>query len=795
MLVPLIWQKDYIKIDKDLKTITDRLSETGSHVEEVTIHTSDLDGILVGKVTNQEKHVDADRLQVLTIDIGKDEPITIITNAKNTKKGDYLPVITSGTKLDDGTVIEDHDFFGIVSQGMLTAYSELGYEDSVIPKELREGVIVLEGEYEPGTPLSQVIHSNSPVIEYEITPNRPDCLSIIGMARETAASFGEKITYPSLDFKENDEDIKDYSNGVSIESDKCNRFVARVAKNVEVKRSPQWLQNYLMLAGMRPINNIVDITNFVMLETGQPLHAYDLDKLANQKIIVRDAKEGEILKTLDGVDRKLDPSMLVIADGKEAIGLAGLMGGMDSEVTLETKNILLEAANFDQTNIRKSSKTLGLRSEASSRFEKGVPVEMADFASRRAMRLIDELAIGEVVGGVIDEGIKEREEIRVDLRLERLNMLTGVDFDLDTAIRNLELLEFEVEKLDDEKLRVRVPYFRSDVTIEADLIEEVVRLYGMGNIENAPLVSSLQRGERSKRRLLRDELCSKLVGQKFSELATYSFISPREFDRLGVDKDSNLRDYIKLINPLGEDYSVMRTSQVPSMLDVIAKNIKYGQKDMRFFELDRTFEKTSDKLPKENITLTMGLYGDYSFYDLKDFFTLAMGEVGFTGFTFKANENIYAFHAGRCADIFYEGNHVGIMGEISYEVRDEYEIDKGALILEINLAGIEDKRVIDRKYKQIAKFPAIERDYSFVCDRNLESELIENTIRENGSGLVDKISLFDIYTGEHIEEDKKSISYKVLYRAKDRTLKDKDIAGIEKKILECLAKEDIELRS
>lgn len=795
MLVPLIWQKDYIKIDKDLKTITDRLSETGSHVEEVTIHTSDLDGILVGKVTDQVKHVDADRLQVLTIDIGKDEPITIITNAKNTKKGDYLPVITSGTKLDDGTVIEDHDFFGIVSQGMLTAYSELGYEDSVIPKELREGVIVLEGEYEPGTPLSQVIHSNSPVIEYEITPNRPDCLSIIGMARETAASFGEKITYPSLDFKENDEDIKDYSNGVSIESDKCNRFVARVAKNVEVKRSPQWLQNYLMLAGMRPINNIVDITNFVMLETGQPLHAYDLDKLADQKIIVRDAREGEILKTLDGVDRKLDSSMLVIADGKEAIGLAGLMGGMDSEVTLDTKNILLEAANFDQTNIRKSSKTLGLRSEASSRFEKGVPVEMADFASRRAMKLIDELVIGEVVGGTIDEGIKEREEIKVDLRLERLNMLTGVDFDLDTAIRNLELLEFEVEKLDDKRLRVRVPYFRSDITMEADLIEEIVRLYGMGNIENAPLVSSLQRGERSKRRLLRDELCSKLVGQKFSELATYSFISPREFDRLGVDEDSNLRDYIKLINPLGEDYSVMRTSQVPSMLDVIAKNIKYGQKDMRFFELDRTFEKTSDKLPKENITLTMGLYGDYSFYDLKDFFTLAMGEVGFTGFTFKANENIYAFHAGRCADIFYEGDHVGIMGEISYEVRDEYEIDKGALILEINLAGIEDKRVIDRKYKQIAKFPAIERDYSFVCDRNLESELIENTIRENGSGLVDKIRLFDIYTGEHIEEDKKSISYKVLYRANDRTLKDKDIAGIEKKILDCLAEEDIVLRS
>ena len=795
MLVPLIWQKDYLKLDKDLKIITDRLSETGSHVEEVTIHTSDLDGVVVGHVLSQEKHPDADRLQVLKIDVGESEPITIITNAKNTEEGDYLLVITSGTKLDDGTVIEDHDFFGIVSQGMLTSYSELGYEDSVIPKEFRDGVIVLEGEYRPGEKASEVLYSNTPVIEYEITPNRPDCLSIIGMARESAASFSEKITYPDLDFKTNDEKIEDYSNGISIESDNCNRFVARVAKNIRVGKSPQWLQNYLMLAGMRPINNIVDITNFVMLETGQPLHAYDLDKLNDKKIIVRDAREGEVLKTLDGSERKLDPSMLVIADGKEAIGLAGIMGGEDSEVTNETTNILLEAANFDASNIRKTSKTLGLRSEASSRFEKKVPVKMADFASKRVMKLIADLGIGEVVSGSFDEGEKSREEIFVDLRLKRLNMLTGVDFSLDEAIQNLELLEFEVEKLDEETLRARVPFFRSDIEIEADLIEEVVRLYGMGNIENKALVSSLQRGERSARRLLRDDLTNKLVGQKFSELATYSFISPKEYDRLGIDEGSKLRDYIKLINPLGEDYSVMRTTQIPSMLDVISKNIKYGQKDMRFFELDRTFEKTKDKLPNENMTLTMGLYGDYSFYDLKDFFTEAMRGVGFEGFSYKANENVYAFHSGRCADIYFDGEKIGIMGEISYEIRDEYDIDRAALILEVNMAKIEGKRIIDRKYKPIGKYPAIERDYSFVTERNLESELIETIIKENGANLVDEIKLFDIYTGEHIEDDKKSISYKVLYRSDERTLKDKDVAGIEEKILEELEKKDIVLRS
>ena len=794
MLVPLIWQKEYIDIDKDLKTITDRLSETGSHVEEVEIHTSGLEGIVVGHVLKQVDHPDADRLRVLTIDVGKDAPITIITNAKNTKEGDYLPVITSGTKLDNGMVIEDHDFFGIISQGMLTAYSELGYDDSVIPKELREGVIVLAGEFKPGTPASEVLFSNTPVIEYEITPNRSDCLSIMGMARETAASFGEKITYPSLDYKDNGEDIKAYANGISIESDSCLRYTARVVKNVKIGKSPQWLQNCLMLAGIRPINNIVDITNFVMLETGQPLHAYDLDKLADKKIIVRDAKAGEIIKTLDDTERKLDPSMLVIADGKEAIGIAGIMGGFDSEITDETTNILLEAASFDADNIRDTSKKLNLRSEASSRFEKGVAIEMADVASKRVMKLIEDLKIGEIVGNSYDEGQKETNNPIVKLRISRLNMLTGVDFTKEEAIRNLELLEFEVTDIDEDTLEVKAPYFRNDIGIEADLIEEVVRLYGMGKIESKPLVSSLKKGERSPLRLLKDDLKAKLVGQKFSELATYSFISPREYDRLGIAKDSKLRDYISLINPLGEDFSVMRTTQIANMLDVIAKNIKYGQKDMRFFELDRTFEKTTDQLPKENLTLTMGLYSDYSFYDMKDFFTEAMRNTGFTGFSYKANENLYAFHAGRCADIYFAGEKIGVIGEISYEVREEYNINKGAIILEINLSKIAEFRITDKKYKQIPKFPAIERDYSFVADRDLESAFIEEIIKAKAGDLLYKIELFDIYTGKGIACDQKSLSYRVWYRKADRTLKEEDIKGVEASILEELKAKNIVLR-
>lgn len=794
MLVPLIWQKDYIEIDKDLKTITDRLSETGSHVEEVFIKTSDLDGIVVGHVLKQEKHPDADRLQVLSIDVGKDDPITIITNAKNTKEGDYLPVITSGTKLDDGTLIEDHDFFGIVSEGMLTDYSELGYDDSVIPKELREGVIVLSGKYKPGTPAAEVLSSNTPVIEYEITPNRPDCLSIIGMARESAASFGGKINLPETDYKTNGKDLREIFDGLNLITDNCDKFITRAICNVKIEPSPQWLQNYLMLAGMRPINNIVDITNFVMLETGQPLHAYDLDKL-NGSITIREAKDGEIVKTIDGESRKLDSSMLVIADKSGAIGIAGVMGGFDTEVSNETKNIILETAHFDADSVRQTSKKLGLRSEASTRFEKGVPIEMADFASKRALHLIDNLGYGEIYDDSYQVGSTEGEEKKVKLRISRLKALTGVDFTMEEAIHNLELLEFEIEKIDDDTILAKVPFFRLDIDIEADLIEEVVRLYGMGKIESKPLVSSLKKGERSPLRLLKDDLKRKLVGQKFSELATYSFISPREYDRLGIAEDSKFRDYVSLINPLGEDFSVMRTTQISNMLDVISKNIKYGQKDMRFFELDRTFEKTSDVLPKENLTLTMGLYGEYSFYDMKDFFTEAMRNSGFIGFSYKANEEFFAFHAGRCADIYFNGEKIGVIGEISYEVREEYNINKGAIILEINLSKIADERIIDKKYKQIPKFPAIERDYSFVADRNVESELIEEIMKEKAGEILARIELFDIYTGKGIADDKKSISYRVWYRKADRTLKEEDIKGVEESILEQLRAKDIVLRA
>ncbi|MDD7305876.1 MAG: phenylalanine--tRNA ligase subunit beta [Peptoniphilaceae bacterium] len=786
MLIPLIWQDSYVKIDTSLKNITDRLSETGSHVEGVSYYSSDMENIVVGKVNSLEKHPNADRLSVLKIDVGKDKDLTIVTAATNVKNGDYLLVIKSGATLDKGPKIEDHDFFGITSQGMLLAYKEMNYPDSVIPKKLKDGVIVLSGKFVPGELASKVLSSNTPVIEYEITPNRPDCLSIIGMARETAASFGTKLTYPSTTYKAYDENLYDYTNGVEVISDDCKRFTARVIKDVEVKESPQWLQNYLILAGMRPINNIVDITNFVMLETGQPIHAYDLDKLYDKKIIVRNAKNGEKITTLDGEERELDESMLVIADGKEVIGLAGIMGSLNSEVTDKTKNILLESANFSSDSIRRTSKILNLRTEASTRFEKGIHVENAEFASKRVMTLVNELKAGKVIKGSIDLLEKKTPDRYVDLRISRLNQLIGRTFTKKEAIDSLELLEFEIEDIDANTIRAKVPAHRLDIEIEADLIEEVVRLYGMGKVESKPLVSTLKKGQRAPMRLLKDDLKINLLGQLFSETTTYSFISPKEYDRLGFAQDSPYRNYVKIINPLGEDYSVMRTTLMANMLDQISKNIKKKQDDIKFFEIGTIFENTDKLLPKESQALCMGLYGKYTFYDLKDFFLKAMKKTGFKDFIFKANENFYALHEGRCADIYLGGKKVGIMGQVSYYVADEYNIEKEVYLLEINLSSILDQRIDQVKYQPIGKYPAIERDYAFVCPRSIESVDIENTIRTVGKDLVKKIELFDIYTGNQIGKDKKSIAYKIYYKSFEKTLEEKDIEKVEDNILKAL---------
>lgn len=793
MLAPIKWIKEYVDLDKNLMVYTDRLSETGSHVDSVNKYTSDIKSIKVGKVLDIRKHENADKLFVLNIRTDKD--VTIVTASKNVKKDDYVLVAQSPTKFDNGNLIEDHEFFGVVSQGMLVSYMELGYPDSVIPKKFKDGVIVLNGEFKEGEKLINVLDSNSPVIEFEITPNRPDCLSIIGLARESAASFDTKIKLPDTSFKGVDEKFYDYMNKVDLKSKSCKRIITRVIKDVTIKDSPQWLQNYLMLAGVRPINNIVDITNFVMLEYGQPLHAYDLDKLNNKTLIVRDARENEVVETLDGVERKLDSSMLVISDDKNAIGIAGIMGSLESEVTEDTKNILLESACFDKDSIRKTSKMLQLRSEASSRFEKGVEVELCEQASNRVMNLVEKLGIGTVINDKEDLGIKQSEEVLVDLRIQRLNLLLGTDFDKEIAKKYLELLEFEIVEESEEKLKVRIPYFRGDVRIEADLIEEIARLYAIKNIEDKPLHSALKQGKKDDLRELSDDLKISLFGQRFDEISTYSFISPKVYDKLMIKDESRLGEIVKIINPLGEDFSVMRTTLISNMLETISKNIKRKQDDLRFYEIGTVFKKSNEKLPYEKKNLCMALFGNYDFYDLKDMFIKSMENIGVYGFDFEKEQNLKTFHKGRCANIYLDGEKVGVIGQISYELRDNFEIKNGAYVLEVELDKILKYRKPIKKYKTLPKYPAIEIDLSLVCDRELEVKNIEDIINSKGNGLIKNIELFDIYTGDQIDKNKKSVSYRLIFRSDDKTLNDEEINPIVDDIIENLKQIGVDLRS
>lgn len=792
MLVPIEWMKNYVDVNVDILEYTDRLSETGSHVDGVVKYTDDLKGIKVGIVLDVRKHENADKLTVLKIKTKKE--ITIVTSAKGLKKDDKVLVIESGNYINN-KYIESHDFFGVLSEGMLISYSELNYPDSVIPKKLKDNVIILQGDFTPGEDAVNVLKSNTPIIDFEITPNRPDCLSIIGMARESAASFETKIKLPDENYNSSSESFFDYFEDVDIKTKNCNRIITKIATDIKVEESPQWMQNYLMLAGMRPINNIVDITNFVMLEYGQPLHAYDLDKLKSKRMIIRDAKKGEILETLDSTKRQLDDNMVVIADEEQIIGLAGVMGSLDSEVSEDTKTILLEAANFDKDSIRETSKKLGLRTEASSRFEKGIPLESTLSAANRVMHLIESLNVGTPLKDGIDKGNKVSENKIVDLRIPRLNLLIGHEFTKEEAKKYLEYLDFEIVNETENTISVKVPYYRLDIDMEADLSEEIARLYGFSKIDAKPLKINVRPGYISEKRRLMDDIKLSLFGQEFIETATYSFVSPKIYEDLNIPKDSNLRNYPKIINPLGLDFSVMRTTLIANMLDVISKNIKRKQNDMRLFEIGNTFFKSENELPNEYHKLCIGLYGEYDFYDLKNYFINVMENVGIKGFRFETNREFTTFHAGRCANIYIKDKPIGIMGQISYNLRDNYDINKGCYILEINVDKILDNRIETKKYKKLPKYPAIEIDLSLVCDRFMESSKIEDIIISNGKGLIENVELFDIYTGNQVDNDKKSVSYSLIFRAEDRTLSDKEVNPIVENIMDKLEKNNIYLRS
>ena len=798
MLLPVKWLKDYVDIeDIDARKLADELTLSGSHVESIISMDRGIENVVVGRIESIEKHQNADKLSVCKVNTGS-ETLTIVTGARNLKEGDYVPVALIGAKLPGGVVIEKTNFRGVDSFGMLCSLKELGYEDSVIPKYQKDGIFVFDKEYPLGRDVREILGLYGEVIEFEITPNRPDCLSIVGMARETAATFNRKVRLPEIEIKGETEDIHDYVESIEVDEALCNRYYARVLKDVEIKESPLWLQTRLMEAGVRPINNMVDITNYVMLELGQPLHAFDLKKLKHNRIVVRTAREGEKIVTLDNVERILKDTDLLITDGEEPIGIAGVMGGLNSEITEDTSVVLIESANFSEKSIRKTSKRLGLRSEASSRFEKGIDPNLCALAAERVCQLAELIGAGKVVKGVIDVYPNKREEKTIDLRPERVNSLLGLKLTVEDMADYLERLGLKAEK-SGNILKVTIPTYRLDLGIEADLIEEIGRLYGFHNVESQPLEGVLTRGDKSYGRLVADRVKSVLMGLGYNEVLTYSFISPKAYDRINVEPDSPLRRYIEIMTPLGEDYSIMRTTLIPNMLDLLVRNYNYGVKECYAYELGNTFipkELPLKELPYEKKRLCIGMYGEEDFYSLKETVEILFERLGIYGLEFVPERNNPTFHPNRTARILKDGEEFGIIGEIHMDVLEKYDVEKRIYLADLDFDRMVQHTNMERKYKPLPKYPAIVRDIAIVVDMDVTVGEIQKEILSKGQGLIENVELFDVYTGEQVQKGKKSLAFSITYRSYERTLIDDEVNAIQDSIVSALeSRFDAKLRS
>lgn len=792
MLLPIKWLKDYVNINKKPIEIANKLSSTGSHVESINNFAEDIEKVVEGKIVEITKHPDADKLVVCKIDVGN-ETLQIVTGAPNVFEGAVVPVALDGSTLANDVHIKKGELRGVESNGMLCSLEELGYAQSVIPKEARDGIYIFSSDTKIGADVKDILDLNDEVLDIEITPNRPDCLSIIGMSRETAATFDLPLIEPKIEFKNETENITDFIGETVVETKKCSRFYTKVLTDVKIEDSPQWIKNYLMLAGVRPVNNIVDLTNFVMLEYGQPLHAYDLDKL-DGNIIVRDAKDGEIIKTLDEEERALTGEDIVITDRSRVLGVAGVMGGFDSEVTKDTKRVLLEGASFEKRSIRLTSKRLGLRTEASARFEKGVDITLPKIAVNRVAALAEEIGAANIVGGNYDTLKEEPKEKEIKLRLEKANSLIGHEFTIEEIENILNRLMIETKTVEGG-LVAKVPPYRGDLEIEADLFEEVARLYGFENIEPKPLFGGLTKGDRPRFRNLEIKVKEILKAYGYSEFMSYSFISPSVFDKLNLEEGSDLLDFIKILNPLGEEYSVMRTTLISNMLEILYKNYSRSNEVCSGFEFGNTFIKQEGSLPKEVLKLCIGSYNHGDFYDLKDMLVNILWSLSIEDLKFIRTEVPY-LHPGRACDLYAGEIYLGSFGEVNPIVLKNFGIKNRCLVGELNFDKIVELASDNRVYKPLPKFPAMKRDFAFVIGRDIDAGQLEEVARENGSELLEDFKVFDVYTGEGIDDDKKSIAFSLTFRAEDRTLTDQEVEKVSEKVVEEIEKQfDGKLRS
>ena len=805
MNTSLSWIKAYVPdLDVTAQEYTDAMTLTGTKVEGFEKMDADLDKIVVGQIDKIEKHPDADKLIICQVNIGT-ESIQIVTGAPNVKEGDKVPVVLDGgrvagghepgQRVAGGIKIKKGKLRGVESNGMMCSIEELGSNRDMYPDAPEYGIYIFPEDTEVGADAIEVLGLHDVVFEYEITSNRVDCYSVVGIAREAAATFHKEFCPPVVTATGNDEDVNDYIKVTVKNTDLCPRYCARIVKNIKIAPSPEWMQRRLASVGIRPINNLVDITNYVMEEYGQPMHAYDLDTIANHEIIVRTAEADEKFTTLDGQERQMDEDVLMICDGEKSIGIAGIMGGENSMITDNVKTMLFEAACFDGTNIRKSSKRVGLRTDASGKFEKGLDPNNAQAAIDRACQLIEEMGAGEVVGGMVDVYGKKKEPVRVPFDPEAINNLLGTEIAEEDMLGYFKKIDLEYDK---EKREVIAPTFRHDLFRMADLAEEVARFYGYDNIP-----TTLPRGEATTGKLsfkLRVEEIARDIAEfcGFSQGMTYSFESPKVFDKLLLPEDSPLRQTVDIVNPLGEDYSVMRTTSLNGMLTSLATNYNRRNKNVRLYELGNVYLPKAlplTELPEERMQFTLGMYGDGDFFSMKGVVEEFFEKVGLhKKETYDPNAGKTYLHPGRQANIIYDGTVVGYLGEVHPDVADNYGIGTRAYIAVIDMPKIVKKATFDRKYTGIAKFPAVTRDISMVMPKEILVGQVEEVIEKKGGAYLESYALFDIYEGEQIKKGFKSVAYSIVFRAKDKTLEEAEITSAMNKILEGLEALGIELR-
>ena len=790
MLLSRRWLNEFVPVDAADKEFAEDMTLSGSKVEVTEVEGEEISNVVVGKVLEIVRHENSDHMWICQVDVGEGEPVQIVTGAQNVSQGDLVPVAKHNSTLPGGVHIKKGKLRGVESNGMLCSYKELGMTDNDWPSSVVDGIFILESDpdlkargLKPGDDIREVLGFNDHVVEFEITPNRPDCLSVIGLAREAAVTFGKPLAL-------HDPVVKGGGPGVLSElldvetpaTDLCPRYTARMVRNVKIGPSPLWMRERLRASGVRPINNIVDITNYVMLEYGQPMHAFDYRYVKGGKIIVRRAENGEQLTTLDGNVRDLTDSMLVIADETRAVGLAGIMGGENSEIVEDTVDVVFESANFNGTCIRRTALALGMRTEASAKFEKGLDILNTLPAVNRACELVELLGAGEVVDGVIDILNFVPQPTKLALHADKINALLGTDVAPEEMRRILKSLDFGVDG--DE---ITVPSWRGDVAHYSDLAEEVARFTGYNNIPTTPMRGVTTQGGYSPEQVLERSLGTVCRSLGYDEIITYSFISPTYYDKIRWPEDDPRRKSLKIMNPLGEDTSIMRTTVLPSMLEILTRNYNYRNKTARLYELGRTYFEKEDGMADEPKVLSLGLYGpDESFFTLKGAVEALLGSIRAEQITFRAERNNPSYHPGRCAKVYAGETEIGVLGQIHPLVAANYDVDTELYCAELSFDALVAAKGSDPEYVPLPKFPAVTRDIAVLVDTAVTVGDLEGCIQSAAKGLLKEVALFDIYNGANLPAGKKSVAFNLVLRSDERSLTAQEADDEVKVILDAL---------